>query len=141
MGLDDKNIFNWGRIEESSDMDDNSFYLGRLGGSLTPTSRSRRGSASESDSSSRPRSRTSSFGASANMDGFRVEGMTTIGETTSRKTEGNNDLKQRPLFKIEDYDEISADSLKVNGKKRVVEDEGYAGDREEEQPIEFIKKN
>ncbi|KAG2225551.1 hypothetical protein INT45_013662 [Circinella minor] len=147
MGLDDKNIFNWGRIEESSDMDDNSFYLGRFNGSLTPTSsRSRRGSASESDSSLKPRSRTSSFGASANMDGFRVEGMTTIGETTksiTTATEENNNFKQRPLFKIEDYDEISADNLQVNGiKKRVVEDEGYAGDREEEdQPIEFNKKN
>ncbi|KAI9274439.1 hypothetical protein BDA99DRAFT_497485 [Phascolomyces articulosus] len=157
MGLDDKNIFNWGRIEESSDMDDNSFYLDRFNGGLTPTmSRSRRGSASESDSSSRPRSRTSSFGASANMDGFRIEAMTTIGETvttsspttiTSTTEEGG--LKQRPLFKIEDYDQIpttTEDHLQEfnhnNTSKKRVEDEGYAGDRDEdEQPIEFNKKH
>ncbi|KAI8145818.1 hypothetical protein BJV82DRAFT_602366 [Fennellomyces sp. T-0311] len=132
MGLDDKNIFNWGRIEESSDMDDNSFYLDRFNGGITP-SRSRRGSASESDSSSRPRSRTSSFGTSASVDGFRIEGMTTLGDAG---------LKQRPLFKIEDYDEVNGvDHPVANGvHKKRVEDEGYAGDREED-GIEFNKKD
>ena len=110
MGLDDKSIFNWGRIEE--DGDDNSFYLGRLNGSLTPAT-SRRGSASESDaggggggssSATSSRSRAGSFG----NDGFRVEAMTS--------------LAKRPKFKIEDYDE-----------KKKLEDEGYAGDREEDE--------
>ncbi|KAI9497823.1 hypothetical protein BDB00DRAFT_867952 [Zychaea mexicana] len=142
MGLDDKNIFNWGRIEESSDMDDNSFYLDRFNGGITPTSsRSRRGSASESDSSSRPRSRTGSFAAAAaSVDGFRVEAMTTLVE--SGTTANGSGVKQRPLLKIEDYDEMASEPVaqQMDGKKRV-EDEGYAGDREEDGPIEFNKKN
>lgn len=106
MGLDDKSIFNWGRIEE--DGDDNSFYLSRLNGSLTPAT-SRRGSASESDAggSSSVTSSRSSAGSFGN-DGFRVEAMTS--------------LAKRPVFRIEDYDE-----------RKKLEDEGYAGDREEDE--------
>ncbi|KAI9319997.1 hypothetical protein BX666DRAFT_1853235 [Dichotomocladium elegans] len=129
MGLDDRNIFNWNRIEESSDMDDGSFYLGgsssnfsRLNGSMTPTSR--RSSMSESESttttlmnsgSRSSRSRTSSFGT----DGFRVEAMTSLGGGNAAA------LKQRPLFKIDDYDEATIE-------EKLAEDEGYAGDRDDD---------
>lgn len=129
MGLDDKNLFNWGRTEE--DMDDSSFYLG-LHGSLTPYARSRRGSASESEATSRPRSRASSFGNTVMVDGFRIEAMTSLEQDQQQQQH----LKQRPTFKIEDVDEVNNSGR----EKKKLEDEGYAGDREEEETLEIKKK-
>lgn len=123
MGLDDRNIFNWGRVEETSDIEDLSFYLDKHNGSVTPNARSRRGSASESDgglggsSGSRSRSRSGSFGNTLVVDGLRVEGMTS--------------LQHRPVVRVEDVDGRSS---------KIMEDEGYAGDRDEDGGLEMKKR-
>lgn len=99
MGLDDKNLFNWGRAEES-DADDVHIF-----------GRSRSGSESEGSTPSR-RSQYSSNGASMVMlDGIRLDGMTSLQKP-----------RQRTKFQIEDEDE----------PKRKLEDEGYAGDHDDE---------
>ncbi|KAL1935303.1 hypothetical protein VTP01DRAFT_4443 [Rhizomucor pusillus] len=124
MGLDDRNIFNWGRSEETSDMEDLSFCLDRHNGSVTPNVRSRRNSASESDgggSSSRsPSSRSGSFGNTLIVDGLRVEGMTS--------------LQHRPVVRVEDVD--------AGSTKKIIEDEGFAADddRDEDGGLELKKR-
>ncbi|KAF7730269.1 hypothetical protein EC973_002512 [Apophysomyces ossiformis] len=87
--LEERNIFNWGRVDES-DADDVFFFMNKQDGSIS--GRSRSGSISDSDSrpGSRGRSRANS------IDGFKVEGMTSL---------RNRRNVQRPVFKIEDVDE------------------------------------
>lgn len=101
--MDDRNIFNWGKAEDS-DTEDNLFFMGR---SFTGN-RSRSGSASEIDSGwtpgSRNRSRTSSV-SSNNGDSFKVESMTSLPKQTPFN-DINDGLKQRPIFKIEDFDQV-----------------------------------
>jgi glycerol-3-phosphate O-acyltransferase/dihydroxyacetone phosphate acyltransferase len=99
--LDDKNIFNWGRAEDSEMTDDVFFFLDRFYGG-----RSRSGSVSESDSRSmsRNRSRASSI---SSMDGFKLEGMTSLPavEEGAVVTSDNNKAKTRRIFRIDDVDE------------------------------------
>ncbi|KAL9536881.1 hypothetical protein MBANPS3_012289 [Mucor bainieri] len=73
--LDDKNIFNWGRTEDSDMADDVFFFLDRFYGNIS--GRSRSGSVSESDSRSASRNR--SRANSISNEGFiKVEGMTSL---------------------------------------------------------------
>ncbi|KAI8881524.1 hypothetical protein K501DRAFT_324464 [Backusella circina FSU 941] len=99
--LDDKNIFNWGRSSEDTS-DDAFYFLDKFYGG-----RSRSNSISESDSRpvSRNRSRTNSF---TNMsEGFKVEGMTSINNTSAsgNHLEVPNKTKLRRIFRIDDVDE------------------------------------
>jgi glycerol-3-phosphate O-acyltransferase/dihydroxyacetone phosphate acyltransferase len=107
--MDDRNIFNWGKVEDS-DADDSLYFLGRSSGS-----RSRSGSASEIDSGwtpgSRNRSRTSSV-SSASGEGFKVESMTSLPKTKPF-SDLDQGLKQRPIFKIEDFDDMPSKETAV----------------------------
>ncbi|CAO3695281.1 unnamed protein product [Umbelopsis ramanniana] len=99
--MDDRNIFNWSKNASESDADDNLYFLGRS----SQGNRSRSGSASDMDGGwtpdSRNRSRASSV-SSSNGEGFKVESMTSLSPTVPFNENG---LKQRPIFKIEDFDE------------------------------------
>ncbi|KAG0166094.1 hypothetical protein DFQ30_007588 [Apophysomyces sp. BC1015] len=97
--LEERNIFNWGRAEES-DADDVFFFMNRQDGSIS--GRSRSGSASESDSrpTSRGRSRANS------VEGFKVEALTSLRSRRNVK---------RPVFKIEDVDEEEDHDEGVDG--------------------------
>ncbi|CEP11763.1 hypothetical protein [Parasitella parasitica] len=73
--LDDKNIFNWGRTEDSDMADDAFYFLDKFYGNIS--GRSRSGSVSESDS--RPASRNRSRANSISNESFiKVEGMTSL---------------------------------------------------------------
>ncbi|KAG2231461.1 hypothetical protein BDF21DRAFT_418831 [Thamnidium elegans] len=106
--LDDKNIFNWGRGEDSDMADDVLYFLDRFYGNIS--GRSRSGSFSETDSRplSRNRSRTNSF---SNGEGFKVEGMTSLPTPSTNEEEDNNksvttkSLTSRRIFRIDDIDE------------------------------------
>ncbi|KAI8381423.1 uncharacterized protein BYT42DRAFT_494763 [Radiomyces spectabilis] len=112
--LDDRNLFNWGRTEES-DVDDIFFFLDKHNGSIS--GRSRSGSASESESSrpvSRNRSRSNSLG-----EGFKVEAM-----TPAR-------VSRRPVFKITDVDEDIDELAVADQKKQDQQEAVYQRDCEE----------
>ena len=122
--LDDKTIFNWGRADDSDMADDVFFFLDKFYSGFS--GRSRSGSVSESDSRShsRNRSRTNSHsgsisgGSSSNLalDGFKVEGMTSlpqqppaivISQDDAKKTEPiiAKNISTRRIFRIDDVDE------------------------------------
>ncbi|KAI9033557.1 hypothetical protein CLU79DRAFT_724298 [Phycomyces nitens] len=115
--LDDKNIFNWGRTEES-DADD-FYFLDRFTSFRSNGARSRRGSTSEETSfdqigssskqSSRNRSRAGSFvNGLLSMEGFKIESMTSLPPPSK--------TSQRPIFRIDDIEENSSevvDSLDI----------------------------
>lgn len=130
--LDDKNIFNWGRSEDSDMADDVFFFLDKFYGNIS--GRSRSGSVSESDSkpSSRNRSRTNSF-TNMSLEGFKVEGMTSlpvdesviINESTKPIIARN--VTSRRMFRIDDVDE--EDDEEELGQLAVAE--GYQEDKKD----------
>jgi hypothetical protein len=112
--LDDKNIFNWGRTDESDMADDVFFFLDKFYGNIS--GRSRSGSVSESDSRtvSRVRSRTNSISS----EGFKVESMTSlppqhnipdlhIEDYSQQQLVQKNETKatSRRMFRIDDVEE------------------------------------
>jgi len=120
--LDDKNIFNWGRTEDSDMADDVFFFLDRFYGNIS--GRSRSGSVSESDSRSVSRNR--SRANSISNEGFiKVEGMTSLPNNNNnipddhvaaaaapvitisdhQKTSGTKPLTSRRIFRIDDVEE------------------------------------
>lgn len=121
--LDDKNIFNWGRTEDSDMADDVFFFLDRFYGNIS--GRSRSGSVSESDSRSVSRNR--SRANSISNEGFiKVEGMTSLPNNNNnipddyvataaaapvitisdhQKTPGTKPLTSRRIFRIDDVEE------------------------------------
>ncbi|KAG2210538.1 hypothetical protein INT47_002480 [Mucor saturninus] len=107
--LDDKNIFNWGRSEDSDMADDVFFFLDKFYNNIS--GRSRSGSVSESDSkpSSRNRSRTNSF---TSLEGYKVEGMTSLpsveGEEAKPLLVARN-VTSRRMFRIDDVEEEEDD--------------------------------
>ena len=117
--LDDKNIFNWGRTEDSDMADDVFFFLDKFYGNIS--GRSRSGSVSESDSrsASRNRSRTNSISS----EGFlKVEGMTSLPNNNNnnipddnatvapviiqdQKPPNSKPLTSRRIFRIDDVED------------------------------------
>lgn len=123
--LDDKNIFNWGRSEDSDVADDVFFFLEKFYG------RSRSGSVSESDSkpSSRNRSRTNSF-TNMSMEGYKVEGMTSlpVEEQVAHDVKPviARNVTSRRMFRIDDVEEEDEEEL---GQLAVAE-VGYQGKKD-----------
>ncbi|KAL0074196.1 hypothetical protein J3Q64DRAFT_1881293 [Phycomyces blakesleeanus] len=130
--LDDKHIFNWGSPKEPSEMDDLSFLHS---GHITGCS----GSASESHTPNiNGMSRSNSFcGGSFEM--LRMEALSTTTTTTNTAetsaTVTPPSLTKRPTFKIENVDE------NISAEGKVYEDEGYAGDQEEETGLQMKKRS
>lgn len=130
--LDDRNIFNWNRQEEISDVDDSLYFLDRHTGAHTGSASEAEINAHKRRKSNGRRSRTGSMATDG--PGFKVESMTSL--NTQRPF---GELLQPPVarragFKLNKDDtdqgfEETIDQLRV-------EDEGYAGDREEN-----VKKN
>lgn len=109
--LDDKNIFNWGRAEDSDMADDVFFFLDKFYGGIS--GRSRSGSVSESDSrtTSRNRSRANS---TSSMDGFKLEAMTSlpppaVEDIKLDKPKLVKNRSSRRIFRIDDVDEEEED--------------------------------
>lgn len=102
--LDDKNIFNWGRSEDSDMADDVFFFLDKFYNNIS--GRSRSGSVSESDSkpSSRNRSRTNSF---TSLEGYKVEGMTSLPteQEENKPLLVARNVTSRRMFRIDDVEE------------------------------------
>ncbi|KAL0086234.1 hypothetical protein J3Q64DRAFT_1658671, partial [Phycomyces blakesleeanus] len=93
--LDDKNIFNWGRTEES-DADD--FYFLDLGEASSDQM------ASSSKQGSRNRSRASSFvNGLLSMEGFKIESMTSLPPLTKSA--------HHPIFRIDDIEENTSELI------------------------------
>ncbi|KAI8641010.1 hypothetical protein BD408DRAFT_418933 [Parasitella parasitica] len=116
--LDDKNIFNWGRTEDSDMADDVFFFLDKFYGNIS--GRSRSGSVSESDS--RPASRNRSRANSVSNESFiKVEGMTSLPDNNNIPDDdiapaplviqdeapsgSNKSLTARRIFRIDDVEE------------------------------------
>jgi glycerol-3-phosphate O-acyltransferase/dihydroxyacetone phosphate acyltransferase len=112
--LDDKNIFNWSRTDDSDMADDVFFFLDKFYGNIS--GRSRSGSVSESDS--RSASRVRSRANSISSEGFKVESMTSLPpqhnnipdlhvEDYSSQQLQKNETKvtSRRIFRIDDVDE------------------------------------
>jgi len=121
--LDDRNIFNWNRHEES-DVDDASYFLDRNSGGITGSASEAEITAHKRRKSTGRRSRTSSL---IHSDGgtIKVETMTML-DTQKPFGELRSPIARRAGFKLggDEETEETVDHLKV-------EDDGYAGDREE----------
>lgn len=101
--LDDKTIFNWGRITE-----DDAF-------SFWDFNRSRSGSISETDS--RSHSRRSSFSSSSNssiVEGFKIEGLTSTLNNMLHEKNKDNRMTTRRIFRIDDEYEQDLGNLTVS---------------------------
>ncbi|KAM3578530.1 hypothetical protein VKS41_008916 [Umbelopsis sp. WA50703] len=124
--LDDRNIFNWNRQEESSDMDDSLYFLDRHTGAVTGSASEAEINAHKRRKSNGRRSRTSSL--IADGGGFKVESMTSL-NAQRPFGELQPPVTRRAGFKLKE-DEICHGSEATIDQLRI-EDEGYAGDREE----------
>ncbi|KAG1144350.1 hypothetical protein G6F37_006327 [Rhizopus arrhizus] len=101
--LDDKTIFNWGRIAE-----DDAF-------SFWDFNRSRSGSISETDS--RSHSRRSSFSSSSNssiVEGFKIEGLTSTLDNMLHEKNKDNRMTTRRIFRMDDEYEQDLGNLTVS---------------------------
>ncbi|KAI8988929.1 hypothetical protein BDB01DRAFT_574944 [Pilobolus umbonatus] len=114
--LDDKQIFNWGRSDESDLAEDVYFFLDKFYGNISGRSRSGSMSESESRPMSRNRSRTNSF----TSDVFKVEGMTSIPQPNTSSDSNMKSLTSRRIFRIDDVDEDEEEEKKM-GKLAVTE--------------------
>lgn len=111
--LDDKNIFNWGRTDDSDMADDVFFFLDKFYGNIS--GRSRSGSISESDS--RSASRVRSRANSISSEGFKVESMTSLPppaphhipdhpmDDFSQLQNHETKVTSRRIFRIDDVEE------------------------------------
>ncbi|CAO3685121.1 unnamed protein product [Umbelopsis ramanniana] len=131
--LDDRNIFNWSRQEES-DVDDSLYFLDRNSGGITGSASEVEITAHKRRKSTGRRSRTGSL-IHGESGGVKVESMTTL---NVQKPFGELRLPvaRRAGFKHGgDQDEAGSEAT-IDYLR--VEDDGYAGDREENS--KFSKK-
>lgn len=131
--LDDRNIFNWNR-QEDSDVDDSSYFLDRNSGGITGSASEAEITAHKRRKSTGRRSRTSSL---IHSDGgtIKVESMTTL-STQKPFGELRAPIARRAGFKLGDEDDGPGSESTVDNLK--IEDDGYAGDRDEN--IKVTKK-
>lgn len=132
--LDDRNIFNWSRQEES-DADDSLYFLDRNSGCVTGSASEVEITAHKRRKSTGRRSRTGSL-IHGESGGVKVESMTTL-DVQKPFGELRLPVTRRTGFK-HDGDQNEAGSEATIDYLRV-EDDGYAGDREENS--KFSKKS
>jgi hypothetical protein len=130
--LDDRNIFNWSRHEES-DGDDAVYFLDRNSGGITGSASEAEITAHKRRKSTGRRSRTNSM---INTDGMsmKVESMTSL-STQRPFAELRAPVARRSGFKLGDEDDSGPESEATVDHLKV-EDDGYAGDREESAKVQ-----
>ncbi|KAH8551722.1 hypothetical protein BGW37DRAFT_310852 [Umbelopsis sp. PMI_123] len=131
--LDDRNIFNWSRQEES-EADDSLYFLDRNSGGITGSASEAEITAHKRRKSTGRRSRTSSL---IHSDGgsLKVESMTML-NTQRPFGELRPPVARRSGFKRDGEQDGTGSEATIDYLR--VEDDGYAGDREENS--KFSKK-
>ncbi|KAI9283454.1 hypothetical protein BC943DRAFT_280969, partial [Umbelopsis sp. AD052] len=124
--LDDRNIFNWGRQEES-EVDDSLYFLDRNSGGITGSASEVEITAHKRRKSTGRRSRTGSL-IHGDGGGMKVDSMTTL---NVKKPFGELRLPvaKRSGFKHNEEQDGLGSEATIDYLR--VEDDGYAGDREE----------
>ncbi|KAI8575307.1 hypothetical protein K450DRAFT_262332 [Umbelopsis ramanniana AG] len=124
--LDDRNIFNWSRQEES-EVDDSLYFLDRNSGGITGSASEVEITAHKRRKSTGRRSRTGSL-IHSEGGGMKVDSMTTL---NVQKPFGELRLPvaRRSGFKHNEEQDGLGSEATIDYLR--VEDDGYAGDREE----------
>lgn len=138
--LDDKNIFNWGRTEDSDMADDVFFFLDRFYNNIS--GRSRSGSVSESDSrsASRNRSRANSISSESFI---KVEGMTSLPNNNTHNIPDDHvtaAAAAAPVITISDHQKYPTSTKPLTSRRIFRIDDVEEDDEEEDEEDHAVQK-